>query len=381
MAVRAMRFWVATLALVAVLPIAASDAAGPAYHKTHDERGFIACAASAGGLVSDSRCGELAQGNHDRFDFAFDPDLSGVLLEIEWVRASTAAPTSLRIEIQEALDEANTTAWEGTSPGRFVVDSVRADVRDASGTLALAVGAPRSTPGSVVSDSEFRLAVTFFHGGPGVPQGFSALHGDAPPASDPTPGKGEPSSVPLAATSRGWSPPRYVLGLAIGLGALGVAATPGLRRTVAACGVLLFSRLDEDRVAQHPRRAELLALVQAKPGVGAEEARAQLAIGRGAFDHHVRVLHLRRLLRRVQVQGKAFLYPGGTGRPVAPEATGLPLRLLETVRREPGLRQVDLAQRLRVPERTLRHHALWLARRGRLRLEADGRAVRCFPTP
>jgi DNA-binding transcriptional ArsR family regulator len=373
----------ALLLVVVALALAAgatAQTAPGAYLKIVPLRGHIGCGASAGDVSTEDRCGSPAPGGLQRFDIDFDTNLTGVLVEIDWTSSTQLGPTELRIELSRPIDVGETSAWQGGPKGRFLLERIRADEQAGPGSLGLLVVPPKSSPKpAVVNGQDFELAVTFLHNGAQFPPGYSGL-GSSPgivgPASVPP--ETAPATSLVPAESAGWSRAAWgATAVAIGLAAL---AVPRVRRVLAAgAAAALFTRLDEDRILAHPRRAELLALVRARPGIGAEAARAELDVGRGAFGHHLRVLEVRRLVRRLEVDGRILLYAADLPRAASPQAVGVAARVMGAVRDEPGLRQVDLALRLGLPERTLRHHALWLARRGRLRLEADGRAVRCWP--
>lgn len=372
---------VLVLAVLAVVAVAAQPTPSGPYFTIRPFDGRIACGASAVGVSTEDRCAAVDPNTKQRFDVPFQTNLTGALIELAWAPSSTLG-SALRIELQAPIDEGSTLAWEGTSPGRLWLVPITASTRSAPGTLSLIVEPPKQSLDPAVYDGQsFRLVVSLLYGDAALPRGFSGL---ADNVATPRPTPAHPAAPahggPLVATERSpldasvlWMP---------SIGGLGLVAlcVPRARRAVAAAASwALFSRLDEDRVLHHPRRAAILAVVRAQPGVGLEEARGRLAISRGAFSHHVRILEARRLVRRVAADGQMLLYLADARKPTAWAPVGPAAQVLEAIRQEPGLRQVDLAQRLGLPERTVRHHVLWLARRGRLRLAVDGRAVRCFP--
>ncbi len=219
--------------------------------------------------------------------------------------------------------------------------------------------------------STLRMAVSWF-GGEDVPAGYAFTGQPEPAAAAP-----ESPASPQAATLTSAALTRLTLTISLAIGAAVGLAWFG-RRALLAAGVGLFSRVERDAVLDHPSRNLLESLVRSDPGIPRDAARSRLGVGRTAFEYHLRLLARHGLLRCAPEFGVARLYPGGS-KTIAPAVT-VPARFLALVAAEPGLRQIDAANRLGLSEKTVGYHATWLARKGLVVRRQDGRVVRYYRT-
>jgi DNA-binding transcriptional ArsR family regulator len=350
-------------------------------------RGTLDCGLALPGVAPPQNCHAPGLQTENEFKAPIGVNLTSALLEIRWVPVGVLAPDSLRVEFAEPLDQGGTTAWETGSGGRLWLQPIAEDVAKGAGGVALLVLPPQKAPRpSLVIDQPFEVALTFFHNGYRPSPEFTGFAEappgaapekpppESPPADAPRP---SPQAVQAAASYRGAGV--LLGGLAIVGAASALAFTPRGRHLAWLAILPFFSRLDEDRVLGHPRRALLLSLVRAQPGIPVESARQRVGASNGVFEHHLRILVHRGLVRRAHVEGRVHLFPPGGPLSVPQERRSLAGRILEAVGAAPGQREVDLARRVGAAESTVRYHVRWLARRGRLRVVEDGRAVRCYP--
>ncbi len=154
-------------------------------------------------------------------------------------------------------------------------------------------------------------------------------------------------------------------------------ASPSLLVAAAAGGAALlawllwplFSRLAPDKVRDHPRRAAILQVVQATPGVHATAVARAVGIRPAKAQYHVRLLERSGDLTVHRVGGMTALFPArrgyrGTEVQVALLRRPPLVRIVEALRAEPGLDQEELARRLGVARSQVS--------RGIDRLEAGG---------
>jgi DNA-binding transcriptional ArsR family regulator len=149
----------------------------------------------------------------------------------------------------------------------------------------------------------------------------------------------------------------------------------------------LFSRFDRDSAGDHPRRQEVLAAVEAAPGISLNELGRRTEIPKGALTHHLRVLERHGLLtsRRERVWTR-FFPPNFVRRRVAIVTTRQE-DVTQLLVREPGLSQSDLASRLGLQRKAAQYHLDRLEEAGIVRSDRRGRRTLYFlpenngPTP
>lgn len=140
----------------------------------------------------------------------------------------------------------------------------------------------------------------------------------------------------------------------------------------------LFSRLDRDSAIDHPRRQEVLAAVEASPGISLNELGRRTEIPKGALTHHLRVLERVGLLtsRRERIWTR-FFPPSFVRRRVAIVTTRQE-DVTQLLSREPGLSQTDLAARLGLQRKAAQYHLDRLEQAGVVRSDRHGRRTLYF---
>ncbi|HEX9817041.1 MAG TPA: winged helix-turn-helix transcriptional regulator, partial [Candidatus Thermoplasmatota archaeon] len=140
----------------------------------------------------------------------------------------------------------------------------------------------------------------------------------------------------------------------------------------------LFSRLDRDSAVDHPRRQELLAAVEASPGISLNELGRRTEIPKGALTHHLRVLERLGLLtsRRERIWTR-FFPPHHVRRKIAIVTTRQE-DVTQLLSREPGLSQTDLATRLGLQRKAAQYHLDRLEQAGVVRSDRNGRRTLYF---
>lgn len=148
-----------------------------------------------------------------------------------------------------------------------------------------------------------------------------------------------------------------------------------------------FSRIDEDELLQHPQRRRIVDLVAAQPGIHFQELGRQLALGRGALEHHLRKLEAGNLLVRRRALGYVCFFPRmGTDRrdmAASPALKSAGSRaVFDAVAQRPGQSFRAIAAHAGLATSTAEHHLRRLAEAGLVeiaggvRLTADGQRQR-----
>lgn len=197
----------------------------------------------------------------------------------------------------------------------------------------------------------------------------------APPA--------KPSGESIVAASVWVAPPP---GAATGVGffALLVGGMYYFWPVVKGAALGLFSRTRDDELLEHPRRAQVLQLVQAEPGVHFQDLARRLGIGRGTLEHHLRKMLAAGLLAKVQHGGYACYFPkGAVDRRVMDTAPLLRSTggraVFDAVRSQPGRSGRELALALGLSQSTVSYHLRRLQEAGLVFGAGDGAGVRLSP--
>lgn len=209
--------------------------------------------------------------------------------------------------------------------------------------------------------------------------GFRPLPPLAPARATPQP----PSAAAALASTWLWSP----VGAGTFVAALAVAVVTYLWPTLKHAAVGLFSRLTPDAIASHPTRQAILEALQAEPGLHFQALCRRLGKGRGVVGHHV---------AKLAADGKVvahrrggfvcyFLAGQGTSAGTVAQVTALKAegaqRLLEEVRRHPGLSGLELASTTGMAPSTVHYHAKRLQDAGLVVSTPRGRSLTLKATP
>ena len=188
---------------------------------------------------------------------------------------------------------------------------------------------------------------------------------EAPPRSAPASGDG--GAAPVTA----WAIPAAPAVAGVGLVATLVGALYYFWPAVKAGGLGLFSRIEPDRVLDHPARRTVFNLVEANPGIHFQEIGRRTAFGSGQLDHHLRKLEAAGLVSRVKgAQYACFFARGQVDRRLMAAAPALRSEggrsVLTALQSTPGASSRDLADRLRLSPGTVSYHVRRLGDAGLL---------------
>ncbi|MEK6985319.1 MAG: ArsR family transcriptional regulator [Candidatus Thermoplasmatota archaeon] len=182
-----------------------------------------------------------------------------------------------------------------------------------------------------------------------------------PPPVESSPsfaGPGRSSLVPLSVGSL-WVFPSAAESAAISVGALLAAVAYWLWPTIKMGAIGLFSRVQKDRLLDHPFRQQLAQRIEAEPGIHHNALVRELGRGNGATEHHLDKLVEGRLILRHRGTGFTCYFPLGTDRRAmaaapAAKADGA-RRILQALQTGPsGVRAI--AQATGLAPSTVSHH-------------------------
>lgn len=152
-----------------------------------------------------------------------------------------------------------------------------------------------------------------------------------------------------------------VLAAALVAVAVGLAfAWPRLRR-VAPLSVLLFSRLRQSELLDHPTRAAIHTAIQANPGIHYQALLRTLTLTRGVLEHHLAVLEKGHLVTPHRWKGTLgyFPYPGPSAaarNASAAMRSPLARQIHRMLQERPGYTTAEVAAALQVPYAAVAYH-------------------------
>ena len=158
----------------------------------------------------------------------------------------------------------------------------------------------------------------------------------------------------------------------------GVAAAGSAALALALLAPLLYHRL-RGKALLSGQRAELLALLAAKPGLTAADAARALGVDPSTAIYHLRILAREHL---VTLEGRHYFAAGTTAsreeraQHVARRSAA---EVLDAVRASPGVNKSAIAKQLAIARGSVAHHLARLEKAGLVRAEKEGRSLRIFP--
>lgn len=207
----------------------------------------------------------------------------------------------------------------------------------------------------------------------------------AVPLVPPTEAEATPDDDPTAALATTWAfPAAPAAATGVSLLALVVSALYYFWPTLKGLPIAgLFSRIENDRVLEHPARRTLHALVEANPGIHFQELARKAGFGRGQLEHHLRKLQAANLVSRVEgASYTCFFARGQHDRRVMAAAPLLRSdggrAVLGVLQELPGATSRQIAARLGLSAGTVSYHVKRLREAGLL--ESSGGALHLTDT-
>ncbi len=141
-----------------------------------------------------------------------------------------------------------------------------------------------------------------------------------------------------------------------------------------------YTRMKKEEVLNHEVRELVYDYVQTHPGEHFRGILTKLGLTNGTLIHHLNTLERQNFIKSERDGPFKRFYP--TGRNLTEEVleiNGLQLKILDTVKSNPGVTQKDLARMLNTSAPTINYHVRALHMVRLLNLKRDGKNTRCFP--
>ena len=143
----------------------------------------------------------------------------------------------------------------------------------------------------------------------------------------------------------------------------------------------LYTRLQRDRLADHPTRQNLMHYIYGHPGANLTQLRERFGLHNGVLSHHISILEGNRVIQSLRNGRQRLFYPAGFSR-LAKElvvTSEVQQRVLEEVEASPGITQSMVATRLGMSRQKVNYHVTALERKSALRIVKSGRITRLYP--
>ena len=142
----------------------------------------------------------------------------------------------------------------------------------------------------------------------------------------------------------------------------------------------LYTRLQRDRLADHPTRQNLMQYIYGHPGANLTQLRERFGLHNGVLSHHISILEGNQVIQSLRNGRQRLFYPSGfTG--LAQElliTNDVQKRILEEIKASPGVTQSMIATRFGMSRQKVNYHVTALERKSALRVEKSGRISRLY---
>jgi DNA-binding MarR family transcriptional regulator len=173
----------------------------------------------------------------------------------------------------------------------------------------------------------------------------------------------------------------------VGFGLLGVGLAvfteTGRYRVLVLFTLLLpfYSRIQKEDVLDQFVRGQIYGFIKTNPGVHYNQILRKVGVKNGTLSYHLGVLEKTELIqsRREGLKYRVF-YPTGMSFPKSERfrLTGLQIRIIELLRRQPGMTQKELAKMLDQKPQTINYNMKVLDQANLVSVVKKGRRTTCF---
>jgi len=143
----------------------------------------------------------------------------------------------------------------------------------------------------------------------------------------------------------------------------------------------LYTKIRREEVLDHFTRGRIYGMIESSPGVHYTLIKKKVGVGNGTLTYHLSTLEREGFIRSEWDGLYKRFYPSqmasAPGEPVV-ELSAVQKELLGHIRQTPGISQKELGARTGVSKRVVSYHIAQMAQARLIRVERDGKKVRCF---
>lgn len=189
----------------------------------------------------------------------------------------------------------------------------------------------------------------------------------------------------LVASLKVWKLPVGEYAAGAGLAAVAVGLIYWFWQSAKGFLVFGFTRLDRERVVEHPVRSAILELAQANPGIHVQEIRRRLSLPNGTTIHHLSKLVELGHLSEISTPGYTCYFPVGQANYRVMAATAIlksetARRILAAVRASPGSSITHLAASTATKPQLVGYHLKRMQEWGLVSVQHMGKIASVMPT-
>ncbi len=142
----------------------------------------------------------------------------------------------------------------------------------------------------------------------------------------------------------------------------------------------LYTRLKKNEVLDHFVRGQIYGYIMSHPGRNYNAIRNDLNITNGTLSHHLRTLEVQGFIKSRRDGVNTRFYPIDMQIPQerGTRLSDLQMRIIELIRTEEGMTQVDIAARLEVSQQCISYNLKYMKREGIIGIERVGRVRKYF---
>jgi predicted transcriptional regulator len=157
----------------------------------------------------------------------------------------------------------------------------------------------------------------------------------------------------------------------------------------------LYSRVTGDKILEHQLRLKIYSYIRAHPGDHYRSIMAKLKIKNGTLVHHLSRLEQEELIKserdgyfkrfypvgmRIPKSDVGMYYPEGiaTYNIGEHQVSAIQLRILRIIKKEPGLTQKEISQRVKESRRVVNYHVKLLEQHELIKIIKNGRETQCY---
>lgn len=146
----------------------------------------------------------------------------------------------------------------------------------------------------------------------------------------------------------------------------------------------LFSRVKDEELLEHPARQQLMAVIEARPGIHYQELLRATSMGHGSLEHHLKKLETAAIVHAVRTGRYTCYFPKGIQpavRQAQPALKSPSARLvLRTIQATPGISGAQVATATGLAPSSVSEHVKGLTAAGLVSTTRLGRLVHLQPT-
>jgi hypothetical protein len=143
----------------------------------------------------------------------------------------------------------------------------------------------------------------------------------------------------------------------------------------------LYTKIRREEVLDHFTRGRIYGMIESNPGVHYTLIKKKVGVGNGTLTYHLSTLEREGFIRAEWDGLYKRFYPSqmasAPGEPVV-ELSAVQKELFGHIRQNPGITQKELVERTGVSKRVVSYHIAQMAQARLVRVERDGKKVRCF---